>query len=122
LDYFRGTRPWAQLLRLVDRLPEHSHYQRALEDDDELHRRHPPATARRPSLRSWSADRELLATLHDVASLIQVAIVGVNTPKGKKAPKFKPVRRPETAADRARRRRELEMHADNVRQLLPGSS
>lgn len=106
--------------RLIDRLPEHSHYQRALADDDELQRQFGSAGPRKPTLRAWSAERELRATLYDVASLIQVAIVSVNTPKGKQAPRFKPVRRPETAADRDERRRLLDMHRHNVRKLLPG--
>jgi len=36
LDYFRGTRPWPQLIRLLRRLPMWSHYQAALLMDPEL--------------------------------------------------------------------------------------
>ncbi len=120
LDWFRGRHPWPQLLRLLRRLPEHSQYQLAISDCDELYADVEPAPKRRrPPLQAWSAERELLATLHDVASLIQVAIVAVNTPKGKKAPSFKAVPRPETAADRARRRREQQTHAEIVEMFKP---
>lgn len=90
------------------------------DDDDLLPDRKPEELKRtRPALRSWSADAELRATLYDVAGLIQTAIVAVNTPKGKQAPKFRPTKRPETAVDRAERRWAVEMHAEIVGMVLP---
>jgi hypothetical protein len=35
LDYFRGRRPWAQLTRLLQRLPRHSAYRAALDGDED---------------------------------------------------------------------------------------
>lgn len=34
-DYIAGRRPWAQLDRILERLPRHSHYKAALEDDED---------------------------------------------------------------------------------------
>jgi hypothetical protein len=34
-DYIAGRRPWAQLDRILEQLPRHSHYKAALEDDEE---------------------------------------------------------------------------------------
>ncbi len=107
------------MLRLIGRLPEHSQYQLALADDDDLATGTTGGPRRRPPLRAWSAERELRATLYDVATLIQVAIAAVNTPKGKSPPKFKPTPRPETAADRVRRRLELETHDQIVQMFKP---
>jgi hypothetical protein len=110
-------------VRLVHTLPAGSHFRRAVADDDELHRlldeQDGTPTARRPSVRDWTDHDELLAVLTDVGNLIQHAIAASVTPKGKAPPKFVPVRRPETAADRARRRRELQTHRDIVAMVLP---
>lgn len=107
-------------------LPAHSHFRRAVNDDDDLHdqlaQQADGAAARRrgPSIRDWTEHDELLACLTDVGNLIQQAIGASVTPKGKKPPQFKPVRRPQTAAERAKRRRDLQFHAEMVKQLLPG--
>lgn len=36
MDYFRGSRPFSQLLRIISRLPPESHYKAAYADDDEI--------------------------------------------------------------------------------------
>lgn len=127
LDYFRGVRPWPQLLRLVEHLPPHSHFRRALADDDDLQARidaqpKPPRRRSGPSLRDWDEHQELRAALADGFALVQQAVGASVTPKGKSPPKFTPVRRPRTAADRAQRRREEAVHAEIVAQVLPKSN
>jgi hypothetical protein len=110
LDYFRGVRPWPQLFRLIERLPQLSHYARALADDDELAERAasygqgPPRG--RPPLHSWEPIDEVLATIADGVNALRNTIVAVNTPKGKKVPPLTTAKRPMTAAERAEARRD----------------
>lgn len=110
---------------MIDRLPAHSHFRRAVADDDDLQRRidaQAEGTGRRrrsgPALQDWTAHDELIACLTDVGNLVQQAIGASVTPKGKRPPKFTPVRRPRTAADRAKRLREEAVHAEIVSQVL----
>lgn len=110
---------------MINNLPPHSRYKLALEDDDELREeviayyggKMPPS--RPPSLDSWTAMDEMLAVITDGLNAVQHAIIAVNTPKGKPRPKFTPVRRPKTAADRAESRREWRTHQEIVRLALP---
>lgn len=113
LDYFRGDRPWPQLVRLLDRLPQLSNYARALADDDEVaemlaDRGHGPeeAKGRRPSVASWEPLDELLATMADGFNALRQTTIAVNTPKGKKIPPLTPTARPLTASERHERRLE----------------
>lgn len=126
MDYFRGDRPWAQLVRIVQRLGPYTHTGRAIADDDELARRRdeanggkPGARPGRPNLRSWERFDELTATITDVGNLIRTTLVQVNTQKGQPAPKFKPTKRPQTADDRRERMRDLETVSDIVSMVRP---
>jgi len=110
----------------VHSLPPHSHFRRAVADDDDLHQqieRQAGSPLARPgglSLRDWTEHDALCAVLTDGFHLVQQAIGASVTPKGKSPPKFKPVRRPEAAADRAKRRNEEAIHAEIVAKVLPG--
>jgi hypothetical protein len=124
LDYFRGIRPWSQLIRLADHLPPYSHYKLALTDDDDLQRyrearyagqKMPPP--RPPTLDSWTETDEIIAVLHDGFGILHHTLIAINTDKGKKPPKFVPARRPRTAAERAESRRDREQ-LDELRAKL----
>jgi hypothetical protein len=125
LDYFRGVRPWTQLLRIADRLPPHSRFKHAVADDDELQRwredrfkgRVPPA--RPPRLSEWTVFDDIMTTLNDGFSLLRHTIVSVNAEKGKRPPAWKPTRRPKSAADRAESRRDMDTVMDIRRKVLP---
>jgi hypothetical protein len=124
LDYFRGVRPWPQLLRLVDHLPPLSHFRRAIADDDDLARRAALSAAGRavsgpPRLSQWTEMDDLRATLMDGFQLVQLAIASAHTPKGKSPPKFRPTTRPRTAWQRDQKRRDEAAHQDIRAQLLP---
>ena len=124
LDWFRGTRPWPQLLRLVDKFPPLSQFRRAIADDDDLARQYEVSGAAltgpgKPTLAHWTELDDLKATIIDGFSLVQLAIASQHTPKGKPAPKFRATPRPKTAWHRAQRRRDEAAHRDIVSQVLP---
>lgn len=125
LDFFRGVRPWTQLLRLADNLPPYSKYKLALANDDELQRYRErrfngkPPPPRPPSLADWTVEDEIMTVLHDGFSMIRYTLVALQTQKGKSPPKFTPARRPMTAAERAERRRDQDAHHDILRKARP---
>ena len=125
LDWFRGTRPWPQLLRLVDKLPPLSQFRRAVSDDDDLAARAAAGALTgpgKPTLQHWTELDDLKATIIDGFALVQLAIASQHTPKGKQPPKFRPTPRPKTAWHRAQRRRDEAAHQDIVAQVLPSQS
>lgn len=70
LDYFRGVRPWPQLLRLIGRLPEGSRHFSALLDDEDLARFRieqglEAQRSDRPPLLGETPERRLLRELVD---------------------------------------------------------
>jgi hypothetical protein len=121
-DYFEGVRPWGQLVRFVNHLPGYSATGRAMADDDELaawrEQQMTPAQRARgprpPKVTEWTFGDELLTTMVDMATAIRTTLVALQTPKGRQAPKFKPARRPITAAQRIERRKEQQTVADIV--------
>lgn len=133
LDFFRGRYSWSKLLRLIEHLPWHSAYKKALADDDEIatrlleQRRREEAEARRTgrkapahapiSVADWDPEREQTAQLSDALSSLRLAVMAPNMPKGKR-PKAKPAPRPETAMARAERRAEMAQHKSIVAQVL----
>lgn len=132
LDWFRGDRPWPQLLRILARLPEGSRYTAALLGDDDLARQRLAETdddpdedpdrrrSRRPPLVGESYDRALRRAT--VSSLMRVehAIYAVNAPKGKGGKPPRPLLGPETAQDRLREQLADAEVEDIFDQVAPG--
>jgi hypothetical protein len=107
LDWFRGDRPWPQLLRLLERLPEGSRYVAAILDDEELARARieagvePPAPRSTPSLLGETAERMLLRAVLSGLMRVEHAVFAAQV--GKKAgPRPRPLPGPSTAEDRLR--------------------
>lgn len=105
-------------MRLVNRLPAWSNFGRALADDDELHRwredQRGPKTPEKPRrISDWTDFDELIATITDLGNALRTTIIAANSEKGK-GPKFKPLARPKTAAERAEARRDRETVADII--------
>ena len=122
LDWFRGRRPWPQLVRIVNQLPPLSRFRRAVADDDDLNwETSPSGERRRPTLDQWTEADELRATLVDGFTLVQLAIASKDLPQGKKPPKFKPAPRPVTARERATKRAAEAMHREIVAAVLPST-
>lgn len=129
-DYFEGVRPWAQLVRFVNHLPSYSATGRAMADDDDLaewrEQQMTPAERARgprpPRITEWTLADELLATMADMTTALRTTLVALQTPKGKQAPKFKPMRRPLTAAERVEKRRELQTVAEIISIARPVST
>lgn len=116
LDFFRGIYPWGKLDRLTDRLLRmpRSALQIALAQDEEAAEHQlaadddAPSASNKPPLESWSPEVEWLAANFDrMGELIQAVVAGI---PGGKPPRIRPAPRPETALDRARRRRAWTRH------------
>ncbi|MGW4769861.1 hypothetical protein ACWEO2_17675 [Nocardia sp. NPDC004278] len=121
LDYFRGRRPWPQLIRLLRRLPMWSHYQSALLMDPELGAR------RAQQERDEDAAPQPLSPLHyDLSALLTlrqiditkelirvVASVFADTP----AAPLPPEPRPTTAEAQARARADRDQVLDVLTRL-----
>jgi hypothetical protein len=117
LDFFRGRRPWPQLLRLVARLPEHSHYKAALVQDERyaeavLATEQAGTMPHHQPLVGWTREAAVIADLFDRLTALMASDPG----------KVTPYPRPKTAVDRARADAALARHKARVRLMLPGPS
>lgn len=115
------TRQWRKLLNLIDHLPGHSLYAEAVAQDDEAAERYLDAAgggahAYRPRLSDWTPEVAALGQVVDRLANVFGAIVAGN---GQPPPRLPPFPRPEVAADRAVRRRQLDRHQQNVKAMLP---
>lgn len=119
VDYFRGTRPWAQLYRFLARLPRHSHFYAGVMDDEaavaQLLGRDRPGTF---GLTGWTFERELLTAIVDAVNQLHATLIQVNSSDGKR-PKTAPLPRPTTALDRIAIEQERSEHRARVRLLRP---
>lgn len=125
LDWFRGRRPWPQLLRLVDRLADGSRYRAALLADEDLARERiesgaePPDGKHAPPLIGETQDRMLLRAAVSVLLRLEHATYAVHA--GKKAGRPpQPLRGPETAEDRLRDQMADAEIEDIFDQVAPG--
>jgi hypothetical protein len=108
LDYFRGRRPWRQLLRFLTRMPAHSHYMAALADDEATARH--AAAARRRSAPMTMAGYDPLVSRMD--TLIDCFVAAHST--GSTPPRMP---RPVTAMDRLAAGDARDRHRDRVRMI-----
>lgn len=122
------------MFRLIEHLPWHSAYKKALADDDEyaellLARKRTAERALRAagravpsdpliSIADWDPEREQTAQLMDAIAVLRAAVIAPHMPRGKKPPKVRPAPRPDTALRRAERRAELEKHKSIVAKVL----
>lgn len=107
LDFFRGRYSFAKLRRLIRQLPRRSRLQLALAEDDEFADRMlddgaDDISSSAPSLGDWTPEVAYLASVVDRLGEVVSAVLSSS---GRKPPKMKPLERPRTAFDRARRRR-----------------
>ncbi|MCA1191613.1 hypothetical protein [Saccharopolyspora sp. 6V] len=125
LDWFRGSRPWPQLQRLAERLPQDSHYKAALAQDDDRaellaslvgDEETAPGS---PPLEGYSAVAQRLDRIGDLITML--AEIELNRGRRKGAPPTKLDRapRPETAADRAKAARRERYFAELESALWP---
>lgn len=122
---FRRRRPWGQLERILERLPRHSLYRAALDDDEEYAElaarmldEEPPRESRVPLVR-YDEVVLRLDNVFDVLNAINETLIAVNS-KRKSAVQF-PNRapRPETASQRLKARRKRE-RIDGLVQHMTG--
>lgn len=108
-DYLNGRRPWAQLDRVIARLPRHSHYKAALEDDDEIAEvalaiQLPENRARVP-LVGYDETVVRLDNLFDAINAVNETLITVYSKRGIAARRSIRAERPETAHQRVKRSR-----------------
>ncbi|WP_394360736.1 hypothetical protein [Amycolatopsis sp. SB7-3] len=124
LTFFRSERPWPQLLRLIERLPDHSHYKVAIHDNDDLARRlheiEDTAGRRSSNLRTvdahtWTPERAILTDVADILLNIRSSLEAQRTGKSQTAT---PMPRPRLARDRIEAAASQQRHRDRVRMML----
>jgi len=109
LDYFRGRRPWRQLLRFLAGMPAHSRYMAALADDEATARRVAADRTRRPAPMTMAGYDPMIARLDTVIDVLVAAHSTGSTP-----PRMP---RPVTALDRLAARDARSRHRDRVRMI-----
>lgn len=125
LDFFRGDRPWQQLVRLLQRLPEGSRYVSAVLDDEDLAAdriaagMEPPTPRKLPPLLGETQDRMLLRGVLSQLMRLEHAVYAAQA--GKKAGRPpRPLPGPQTAEERVRERVALSEVEDLFDQVSPG--
>lgn len=112
---------WKFTLALVDHLPRTSSYVQAVSQDDEIAEAagHVPPSLAGPSLTEWTPEVEALAAVIDRLGEV-INGLRVIHPSGKgKAVHVPPYRRPTTAFDRARIRREVRLSEAAIAKAFP---
>jgi hypothetical protein len=109
-DYFAGRRPWGQMERILLRLPRHSHYKAALDDDEEfaaiaLKLALPGTEKARPRvpLAGYSDVIARLDNVFDAISALHETMVDVYSRRNGRRVNRTRAPRPETAQQRLRR-------------------
>lgn len=111
-------------MRLLERLPRHSHYKATLADDDDLAERTLDARTEQPGppapvpLTEHTRVEELLSAVLDAINEQHATLMAANT-KGGKRPPVKHAPRPETAVMRVEKRRTMAMLRSIEERMLP---
>lgn len=124
-DYVVGRRPWGQLERILFRLPAHSHYKAALNDDDEFaeqaEKLNFPGSDKTPAVSLVGYDDAVLRldNIYDAMNAVIEVLIAIHSKKGStRRPNRAP--RPETARQRLKRRQSMDKIAALERKLLGG--
>ncbi|MBM4575300.1 hypothetical protein GS415_00745 [Rhodococcus hoagii] len=142
LDFVRGVHPWAKMYRLIEKLPEGSHYRAQELLDQRLaakllkaelqQQAGKPATPSREEepeekkpLKARSSvghtpEISLMMTLCELIQQLNSTLIAVNLPKGKKPPRVRPMPRPVSALDVLRAEHEKAQVDSVVSQLISG--
>ncbi|WP_027944027.1 hypothetical protein [Amycolatopsis taiwanensis] len=123
MEFFRGERPWPQLYRLIERLPDHGHYKVAIRDDDEIARRQrdaelarpQPATPRSVDAHTWTPERAALTDIADILLTIRASLDAQRTGKPQKPGQMP---RPKLARDRLEASESYQRHRQRVQMML----
>lgn len=123
LDYFRTRRPWPQLVRFAERLPDHSHYKVSVRDDLDLARRVREQDKGKPARRVkvtgqvWTPERAILTDVADILLRVLASLEAARTGRTHK-PQTMP--RPVDAFARLDQFDAYQRHTNRVRALIPG--
>ena len=124
-ELWRGRR-WRELLDYIDMLPTNSHMHRLLTSDEEYMERVLESKSAddersgRPSMADWSLTNSLLAQVIDAVNRNTATNRGIAQQGKGEPPRYDPVPRPYTAADKVQHRINQRKHEEMVRALIPG--
>lgn len=130
------SRRWRYLLNLIDHLPGWSYFADAVSNDEEHAEMlvkaqqaqgadaSAPPVITGPPLHTWTPERAALASVEDAVNRVAHALIVVNSdPKKGKPEPPKPVQRPSTAIEKARKRADFHRrnakHKQLAARLLP---
>lgn len=144
-EYFRGDRPWPQLIRFLTGLPSESRYKSAIYTNEKLAEEMvkaqrlieqierdrmlengvaPPEEEEGEDPRTtptsffgWTREADLLAQLNDNIKVLTSTLIGVNLPKGKRPPRVRPTPRPVSAVEAVKRRIERDEAKQAMKEL-----
>jgi hypothetical protein len=126
-DFFTGRRPWAQLERLIERLPRHSRYKAALEDDDNyaalalaMQKAGVAETPARVPLVGYDEVAVRLDNIYDAVNALRETLIAIYSKRNSAKPKPNRAPRPESAHQRVRRRQAREKLDSIVDQMTGG--
>lgn len=126
-DYIACRRPWAQLERILERLPRHSRYKAALENDEEYAKLalslSGSATASRPPrvpLAGYDEIAVRLDNLFDAINSVNETLLAAPHFRRNKGRQAIRAPRPETAQQRLKRQQSLIRINDIVQQMTGG--
>jgi len=118
-------RRWTDILRLIDHMPQDSHMNRLLTNDEEymtavLKRKKGGSSGPgRPSMADWSQTNSMLAQLIDAVNKNTAVAQAAANPKAPQ-PKVDPYPRPETVTEKVEKKIQRDAHEEMVGMLLPG--
>jgi hypothetical protein len=123
------VRPWAQLERILARLPRHSHYRSAIEDDEQFAAAAlamaDPDEERAPvtmPLTGYSDQIARLDNVFDAVCAVNETLISVYSKKNAARPRPHRAPRPKTAAQRLLREQKLATVRDIEAQMTGGEA
>jgi hypothetical protein len=125
-DFFTGRRPWAQLERILARLPRHSHYKAAMDNDEDYARVALALSGSdevRPGpvpLAGYSELAVRMDNIFDAVNALNETLIAVYSSKNRARPRPTRAPRPQTAFQRLRREQTVARLNDIVEKMTGG--
>jgi NADPH-dependent 2,4-dienoyl-CoA reductase/sulfur reductase-like enzyme len=119
LEFFRGRRPFGQLLRFARQLPNHSRYKAALLDNED-YARAVLATGAKPASPTMEGFTPTVAAIKDLTDWVKALYSLGFATAGQTPPQLPDTPRPRTAFDRVRKSDAHMRHRQRVKIMIGG--